>query len=72
MPSAPAKYTEQLIIMVTPATKDHIRDVADAEGASLSEVARTYLDAGIALGGGLEPEEEAPAKKPKGKKIKAA
>lgn len=54
MPSAPAKFTEQLITMVTPAVKAHIRAVAAAEGASLSEVARAYLDAGIALGGGLD------------------
>lgn len=58
MPSAPARYTEQLITMVTPAMKAHIRAVSQAEGASISEVARTYLAAGIELGGGIEAPED--------------
>lgn len=58
MPSPPAKYTAQLIIMVTPETKEHLRRVAADEETSISEVGRTYLDAGIALGGGLDVDRE--------------
>lgn len=61
MPSAPARFTEQLIIMVTPEVKEHVKAVATAEGVSYSEVARTYLDAGIELGGGLQPPPEGEA-----------
>ena len=68
MPSAPAKYTEQLIVMVTPETKAHIRAVAKEEGASLSEVCRVYLSAGVELGGGMEDVTPAPATVRKSKK----
>lgn len=45
--AAPGQYPEQLVIMVTKETKARI--VADATRHSLSksEVARTYLEAGI-------------------------
>lgn len=45
--AAPGKYPEQLVIMVTKETKARI--VADAKRHTLSksEVARTYLEAGI-------------------------
>lgn len=45
--AAPGQYPEQLVIMVTSETKARI--VADAKRHQLSksEVARTYLDAGI-------------------------
>lgn len=48
-----AKFTEQLITMVAPDVKAHIVKVAEAEGVSISEIARAYVDAGIALAGGI-------------------
>lgn len=50
---ARARFTEQLIIMVTPEVKAHVVATSKAESTSVSEVGRAYLDAGIALGGGL-------------------
>lgn len=48
-----AKFTEQLIVMVTPEVKAHIVAVATAEGVSYGEIGRAYVDAGIALAGGI-------------------
>lgn len=45
--AAPGKYPEQLVIMVTAETKARIEADATKHYLSKSEVARTYLDAGI-------------------------
>lgn len=45
--AAPGKYPEQLVIMVTTETKARIEADAKAHWLSKSEVARTYLEAGI-------------------------
>ena len=55
---ARARFTEQLIIMVTPEVKAHIEKTAKAESTSKGEVGRAYLDAGIYLAGGI-PDNEA-------------
>lgn len=41
-----AKYTAQLIAMVTDETKAQIKADADTRGVSISQVAREYLEAG--------------------------
>lgn len=46
--AAPGQYPEQLVIMVTSETKARIVSDAKRHRLSKSEVARTYLDAGIA------------------------
>lgn len=45
--AAPGQYPEQLVIMVTSETKARITADAKRHKLSKSEVARTYLDAGI-------------------------
>lgn len=45
--AAPGKYPEQLVIMVDTETKNRIETDAEAHRLSKSEVARTYLAAGI-------------------------
>lgn len=46
--TAKGKYPEQLIAMVSAETKDRIRREAAETDRSISEVARDYLEAGIA------------------------
>lgn len=45
--AAPGQYPEQLVIMVTSETKQRINDDAERHRLSKSEVARTFLEAGI-------------------------
>lgn len=45
--AAPGQYPEQLVIMVTSETKARINADAARHHLSKSEVARTYLEAGI-------------------------
>ena len=45
--AAPAKYTEQLVIMVTPEVKRRVVEDATNHELSKSEVARTYIELGI-------------------------
>jgi hypothetical protein len=42
-----ARYTEQLVVMVSKATKDAIRARSDQRGISDADVVRPYLDAGL-------------------------
>lgn len=50
MPSATArkKYPAQIVIVTTDEVNDRIREKAAADGVSIAEVARGYLEAGIA------------------------
>lgn len=57
--AAPGKYPEQLVIMVTSETKARIETEAKQHWLSKSEVARTYLDAGMAHADELAAELEA-------------
>lgn len=59
--AAPGQYPEQLVIMVTSETKARIVSDAKRHRLSKSEVARTYLDAGIAEADSLAAAEQAGA-----------
>lgn len=60
MPSQTAKkkYPAQLVIVTTDAVADRIRREAAEQGVSIAEVARGYLEAGMAVAD-LEAEKDA-------------
>jgi hypothetical protein len=49
-PTRVARYPSQLVIMVSAETRETVDRAAAESGESLSEVARTFLEAGIAAG----------------------
>ena len=44
------KYPKQVVIMVTPDVYAHLKHVAETHQVSMSEAARTYIDAGVEAG----------------------
>jgi len=42
-----AKYTEQVVFMVTKEVRKRLDDESEAKGVSMAEVARDYLDKGM-------------------------
>lgn len=48
--AAPGRYPRQIVIMVTTDAGDHLDAAALNNRVSMSEVARTYIDAGIEVG----------------------
>lgn len=44
------RYPKQVVIMVTAESYAHLKHVAETHSVSMSEAARTYIDAGVEAG----------------------